>query len=48
MFENRLLCGPKREEIAGDWRKLRTVELHEFHCSPNIIGKDAEGKEIRS
>jgi hypothetical protein len=41
MFENRLLCGPKREEIAGDWRKLHKVELHDFHFSPNTTVKAA-------
>jgi len=49
MSENRLLFGPKREEIAGDWRKLHKVELHDFRCSPNtcITGKEAQGTEIR-
>jgi hypothetical protein len=30
MFENRLLrnmFGPKKEEVAGDWRKLHNEEL---------------------
>jgi hypothetical protein len=28
VFENRVLrriCGPKREEMTGDWRKLKTA-----------------------
>ena len=35
---NRVLrmCGSKREEGTGDWRKLHSEELHEFHSSPNI------------
>jgi hypothetical protein len=40
MFENRVLrsiFGPKRDEVTGDWRKLRNEELHNFYSSPNII-----------
>jgi hypothetical protein len=40
VFENRMLriiLGPKRDEVAGGWRKLRTEELHSFVSSPNII-----------
>jgi hypothetical protein len=31
VFENRVLrriFGPKREEVAGDWRRLHYEELH--------------------
>jgi hypothetical protein len=31
VFENRVLrriFGPKREEVAGDWRRLHNGELH--------------------
>jgi hypothetical protein len=31
VFENRMLrriFGPKREEVAGDWRRLHNEELH--------------------
>jgi hypothetical protein len=38
MFENRFLrriFGPKRDEVAGGWRKLHNEELHNF--SPSII-----------
>jgi hypothetical protein len=41
VFENRVLrriFGPKREEVAGDWRRLRNKELHNLYASPNIIG----------
>jgi hypothetical protein len=40
LFENRVLrriFGPKREEVAGDWRKLHSEELHDLYASPNII-----------
>jgi hypothetical protein len=40
MFENRVLRrihGPKREEVAGGWRRLHNEELHNLYASPNII-----------
>jgi hypothetical protein len=40
VFENRVLrriFGPKREEVAGDWRRLHNEELHNLHASPNVI-----------
>jgi hypothetical protein len=40
VFENRVLrriYGPKRDEVTGDWRKLRNEELHNLYSSPNII-----------
>jgi hypothetical protein len=39
-FENRVLrriFGPKREEVAGGWRRLHNEELHNLYGSPNII-----------
>jgi hypothetical protein len=33
----RRMFGPKREEVAGDWRRLRNEELHNLYASPNII-----------
>jgi hypothetical protein len=41
VFENRVLrriFGPKRDEVAGGWRKLRNEELHNLYSSPSIIG----------
>jgi hypothetical protein len=33
----RRIFGPKREEVAGDWRRLHNEELHNLYTSPNII-----------
>jgi hypothetical protein len=38
--ENRALrriFGPKREEVAGGWRRLHNEELHNLYTSPNIV-----------
>jgi hypothetical protein len=40
VFENRVLrriCGPKRDEVTGEWRKLHSEELHNLYSSPDII-----------
>jgi hypothetical protein len=40
VFENRMLrriFGPKREEVAGGWRRLHNEELHNSYVSPYII-----------
>jgi hypothetical protein len=40
VFENRVLrriFGPKREEVAGGWRRLHNEELHDLYSSSNII-----------
>jgi hypothetical protein len=40
VFENRVLrriFGPKRDEVTGEWRRLRNKELYALYCSPNII-----------
>jgi hypothetical protein len=39
VFENKVLrriCGPKRDEIIGDWKNFRN-ELHNLYLSPNIV-----------
>jgi hypothetical protein len=39
VFENRVLrrtFGPKREEVAGVWRRLHNEELQNLYTSPNI------------
>jgi hypothetical protein len=30
------MFGPKREEVAGGWRRLHNEELHNLYTSPNI------------
>jgi hypothetical protein len=40
VLENRVLrtiFGPKRDEVAGEWRKLHNEELHNLYTSPDII-----------
>jgi hypothetical protein len=32
-----LLSQLQREEVAGNWRRLRCEELHNMHSSSNII-----------
>jgi hypothetical protein len=39
VFGNRVLrriFEPKREEVAGDWRRLHNEELHRLYASQNI------------
>ena len=40
VFENRVLrrvFGPKRDELTGEWRKLRNGELNDLYSLPNIV-----------
>jgi hypothetical protein len=40
VFENRVLrriFGQKKDEVIGNWRKLRNEEFHNLYSSPNII-----------
>jgi hypothetical protein len=31
----RRIFGPERDEVTGDWRKLRIEELNELYVEPN-------------
>jgi hypothetical protein len=47
VFENRVLrriYGAKRDQVAGDWRKLHNEELHNLYSSPNIIRMIKSGR----
>jgi hypothetical protein len=40
VYENRVLrkiCGPERDEVTGEWRKLHNKELRVFYSTPSII-----------
>jgi hypothetical protein len=40
LLDNRVLMRmfePKRDEVTGEWRKLRNEELHNLYSSPDII-----------
>jgi len=40
VFENRVLrriFGPKRDEVTGEWRKLRNEEFNDLYSSPSIV-----------
>jgi len=40
VFENRVLrviFGPKRDEVTGEWIRLHNEELNDLYCSHNIF-----------
>jgi hypothetical protein len=49
MFENRVLrriCGLKKDEVPGEWRKLHNEELRNLFSSPSII-RMLESRKMR-
>jgi hypothetical protein len=38
------IFGPRRDEVTGNWRKLRNEELHNLYSSPNIIRMIRSGR----
>jgi hypothetical protein len=47
VFENRVLrviFGPKRDEVTGEWRKLNNEELHNLYSSPDVIRQASQGE----
>jgi hypothetical protein len=49
VFENRvqkIIYGPKRDEVTGEWRKLHNKELHNLYSSPDII-KQIKSRRMR-
>jgi hypothetical protein len=36
MYLARKICGPKRDEVTGDWRKLHNEDLHNLYSLPDI------------
>ncbi|KAJ4447071.1 hypothetical protein ANN_09060 [Periplaneta americana] len=49
VFENKVLrniFGAKRDEVAGEWRKLHNAELHALYSSPDII-RNIKSRRLR-
>jgi len=40
VYENmvlRRICGPRRDDVTMEWRRLHNEELNDLYCSPNIV-----------
>jgi len=33
----RRICGPMKDEVTGEWRRLHNEELNDFYSSPSIV-----------
>ena len=33
----RIIFGPRKDEVTGEWRRLHNEELNDLYCSPNIL-----------
>jgi len=33
----RIIFGPRRDEVTGEWRRLQNEELNDFYSLPNIV-----------
>jgi hypothetical protein len=42
----RIIFGPKRDEVMGEWRKLHNEELHNLYSSSDII-RQVKSRRIR-
>jgi hypothetical protein len=41
VFENRvprIIFGPRRDEVTGEWRRLRNEELNDLYWLANFVG----------
>jgi hypothetical protein len=46
VLENRVpkeICGPKRDQVTVEWRKLHKEKLRDFYSSPNIAVTTSRG-----
>jgi len=42
----RRLFGPKREEVAGGWRRLHNEELHSLYRSPDVVKMTKSKRDV--
>jgi len=44
----RRIFGSRRDEVTGEWRKLRIEELNDLYSSPNIVRVIKSGRMRRA